>query len=420
MSDLTYAPPPFLNADGQKVIFVDFTHAKYRLLFDATAQEARVYSEITFQTDAKGFPVISVNQVVHSACLDGRAIKIARSVFPRRNGIVSDPFKNASHRGIHVLTLTSDLTNRGPYGYPNTWLSDPARVDCVFDMSDLRNREGGFLESFLPSNLNFDHFRMSFSVTLHNSSASHAIFSNGAVSHLSQGRWKVEFPSFFTSCCPWFHLAPVADYQSKNAKFRSRDGRIIPIVVYTKTSKKVQNLLNIFVQDTKKILSDLESDFGPFPHSSVTILAQGKGKGGMEYAGATSTGLKSLRHELDHSYFARSVIPANGDAGWIDEAIAKWADKGYPRSKTPPVRPVNMSGRSPYIRTTGPEAYSIGRDFLAYLDYLLRKRGGLKKFLAVYAEKKRHQSITAIEFQDLVEDFYGGSLQQFFEAYVYS
>lgn len=419
MSDLIYAPPPFFNADGQKVIFVDFTRAKYRLLFDATAQKARVYSEIDFQADAKGFPAISLNQVVHSACLDGRAIKLQDQYSP--DGTAS--FQILSRRvspGIHVLTLATDLTNRGPYGYPNTWLSDPARVDCVFNMSDLRNSEGGFLESFLPSNLNFDHFRMTFSVTLHNSPASHSIFSNGAITHLSQQRWNIEFPSFFTSCCPWFHLAPIADYQSKNAKFRSRDGRIIPIVVYSKARKNANDLLNLFVKDTKKILNDLESDFGPFPHSSVTILARGKGKGGMEYAGATSTGLKSLRHELDHSYFARSVIPANGDAGWIDEAIAKWGDKGYPRSKTPPVRPVNMSGRSRYIRTTGSEAYTIGRDFLAYLDYVLRKRGGLRKFLAIYAKQKRHQSVTAIEFQELVEEFYGESLQQLFDKYVYS
>ena len=419
MSDLVYAPPPFINADGQQVIFVDFTRAKYQLQFDARAQEARVYSEITFQADAKGFPAISLNQIVHSACLDGRTIKLQDQYSP--DGMAS--FQVLSKRvlpGTHTLNLVTDLTNRGPYGYPNTWLSDPARIDCVFDMSDLRNREGGFLESFLPSNLNYDHFRMSLSVVIHNSSASHTTFSNGAVSYLSPGRWKVEFPSYFTSCCPWFHLAPTLDYKSKKAKFRSRDGRIIPIVVYSKTSKKAKDLLHTFVQDTKKVLNDLESDFGPFPHNSVTILAQGKGRGGMEYAGATSTGLKSLRHELDHSYFARSVIPANGDAGWIDEAIAKWGDKGYPRSKTPPIRPVNMSGRSPYIRTTGPEAYTIGRDFLSYLDYVFRKHGGLKKFLAIYAKRKRHQSVTAIEFQELVEDFHGESLQQLFDTYIYS
>lgn len=419
MTDLTYAPPSFLNADGKRIIFVDFTHAKYRLLFDATAQDSRVYSEITFRADAKGFPAISMNQLVHSACLDGRAIKLLDQHAP--DGTAS--FQILSKRvspGIHVLSITSDLTNRGPYGYPNTWLSDPARVDSVFDMSDLRNREGGYLESFLPSNLNFDHFRMSFSVTLHNSPTSHSIFSNGAVSLLSQGHWKVEFPSYFTSCCPWFHLAPVTDYQSKNAKFRSRDGRIVPIVIYSKAGKGVKDMLKVFEQDTKNILNNLESNFGPFPHSSITILARAEGEGGMEYAGATSTDLESLRHELDHSYFARSVIPANGDAGWIDEAIAKWGDKGYPRSKTPPARPVNMSGRSPYIRTTGPEAYTIGRDFLAYLDYVLRKRGGLRKFLAVYAKRKRHQSITTPEFQELVEDFYGQSLQQLFDAYVYS
>ena len=36
MNDLAYAPPSFTDKDGRKVVFVDFTEARYRLDFDAS------------------------------------------------------------------------------------------------------------------------------------------------------------------------------------------------------------------------------------------------------------------------------------------------------------------------------------------------------------------------------------------------
>ena len=97
--------------------------------------------------------------------------------------------------------------------------------------------------------------------------------------------------------------------------------------VYTKAGNNSDDILNQFVERTEHYINVLESNFGPFPHDSVTIFAKpGAGRGGMEYAGATATTLGSLRHELNHSYFARSAVPVNGNAGWIDEAIAEWEE----------------------------------------------------------------------------------------------
>lgn len=418
MSDLAYAPPAFVNEDGQEVIFVDFIHARYRLEFDVAAHEARAFSEIRFRAEAEGLAVISMNQPVLSACLNGRSVTLLDQYSPDGAAsfqILSKPVSP----GEHILMIESGITQRGPYGHPITWLSDPARVDCVFNMSDLRRSDGGYLESFLPSNLNFDHFRMSFSVVIENSEVSHSIFSNGASSVLRPGRLGVEFPSYFTSCCPWFHLGPSADYQSTKDEFSSSDGRSIAIYVYARSTDDSAETLRQFAERSKSILEELQSDFGPFPHRSITVFARGHSPNPMEYAGAAATDLDALRHELDHSYFARSIIPANGDAGWIDEAIAKWGDRGYPRSDRPPACSVNMGGRSPYVRTTSDEAYTVGCDFLAYLDYVLADGGGLKRFLALYASQKRRQSVTTLEFQELVEEFHGASLQELFEEYVY-
>jgi len=419
MTNLQYAPSSFDNNNGDHVVFVDFSHARYHLKFDVAARKASALSEIKFKAATAGRAAVSINQPITSAHLDGQVIQLKDQSSP--DGMTTFKILSKSvSPGTHTLTIASEITKQGPYGPPITWSSTQASLDCIFDMSDLRHPNGGYLEAFLPSNHNFDQFRMSFSVTVKNSPENYSVFSNGVVSKSSPTHWEVEFPSYFTSSCPWFHFGLADDYQSLQDEYSSLDGRTVPIFVYTKSGKKVDRLLEKFLQLIKDILDELESDFGPFPHGSVTVYAKGKGKGGMEYAGATSTNLKSLRHELNHSYFARSIVPANGDAGWIDEAIACWGDIGYLRSKYPPVQGANMGRRSQYMRTTSNKAYTVGRDFLAHLDYVLRERGGLKPFLRKYAKHKRHQSVTTEEFQELVEEFYGASLEQLFKDYVYS
>lgn len=112
----------------------------------------------------------------------------------------------------------------------------------------------------------------------------------------------------------------------------------------------------------------------------------------------------------------------NGNAAWIDEAIAMWGDEGYRSCEKVPTG-TNMGRRSPYIRTTHSDAYSVGRQFLAHLDYVFKKKNGkrgLKVFLAQYAKQKRFQSVLVSEFQTLLEGFHGESLQDLFERCVYS
>lgn len=429
MNDLAYAPPSFTDKAGRKVVFVDFTRAAYRLEFDAheETRKATAFSEIAFLCDAEGHPAISLSQEEVSVSVDGQGVTLVYPDCPEKRGlfkILSTPVSP----GAHVLTVESKLDREGPYGLPVKWRSRPTGVECIFNMSDRELESGGYLEAFLPSNYNFDHFRMSLSVTIRNARTTHSVYSNGSVTSIESRageHWKIEFPSFYTSACPWFHLAPSREFQSLKDTFASSDGRLLPIRVYTNTEWDKDIDLERFMLSTKTFLHDLESDFGPFPHGSVTVFAREDVKpDGMEYAGAVATNMDALRHELDHSYFARSIMPADGNAGWVDEAIATWGDKGYlPREKEPD-REVNMGARSPYVRITSWAAYKSGRQFLAHLDHVMRERGGpkrgLKSFLGEYARKKRHQSVTAKEFQKLVEDYHGESLQELFDTWVYS
>ncbi|MCY4554924.1 MAG: hypothetical protein OXF79_00755 [Chloroflexi bacterium] len=427
MSDLLYAPSPFVDATGRQVIFVDFLKACYRLTFDVKKRRATALSEITFRAAAAGHAVILLNQPLRSVHLNGKPIKLlkprARS-HKARLTILSETV----NPGIHSLVIRSRIQRKQGRDkeYPVNWFngssSRSGSLECIFNMSDIAP-QGGFLDRYLPANYNFDHFDITFEVSVENSEKAHRVFCNGDVTKLTKNHWKVRFPSFFTSSCPWFHLVPGDRFKVLKRKVKSLDGRVVPLTIYTKHTNNADGLLDKFRKHTKRFIEKLETDFGPFPHRSVTIYAKaGKGKGGMEYAGATATKFGSLRHELDHSYFARGVIPCNGNAGWIDEAIAMWGDKGYKTAKKKPLgRGSKLGGQCEYDRTTNRQAYTVGRKFLEHLDYVLRKSGGLKKFLRTYAHQKSHESVSAAEFQAMVEKFDQGAqkkVRKLFNEYI--
>ena len=405
-NDLEYAPPAFTNDAGERIVFVDFTRAEYRLEFDVENQEAIANSTVWFRCDSAGHPALSLRQQVISASLDGETVEMRDETAP--DGLAR--FKSLSKSvepGTHELKIKNALTELGPrWREPVRWYSDPNCFHCIFDMSDLQ-RDGGYLEAYLPSNYEYDHFQMTFRIHILRSSVEHQVFSNGKIVDLGSGEWSIECPPYFATSSPWVNIGVKDEYASVASQFDSVDGRAIPVLIYTTKYLVGRGVdLSRFQTDTHRILDDLERDFGPFPHESVTVFATSMRHGGMEYAGATTTGLLSLRHELDHSYFARSITPANGDAGWIDEAIASWADAGYQREPSTPVGTTNMGKRSPYLRTTHTDAYTLGRDFLAHLDHVLRDHGGMKKMLARYAERKRFSSVNASEFQELVEEYF--------------
>jgi hypothetical protein len=418
-SDLAYAPPAFTNSAGERIVFVDFIEAEYVMEFDASNRVAQAHSTVSFMSDEEGHPAFSLRQAVLSAELDGATVRIRDEEAPDRQALFKSVSKSVP-AGAHTLSIVSTVKRPGPTGRnPVLWYKNPERLQCLFDMSDLRT-DGGYLEAYLPSNYEYDHFRMTFRVKVLNSTEEHRIFTNGTVKETGSNEWEVRFPDFFTTSCPWFHMGPSHEFVSQQRDFKSCDGRSIPVIIYTTSHLADSGVdLEAFQETAHDVLETLESTFGPFHHPSVTVFATGLGRGGMEYSGATSTRLGSLRHELDHSYFARSVTPCNGDAGWIDEAIASWADAGYPSSPNPPLGTSNMGNRSPYIRTTNMDAYSLGRSFLAHIDHVLSDQEGLKKMLAVYAQEKRHASVRAKEFQSLIEGFHGASLADLFNTYVY-
>ena len=127
MTGLAYAPPPFVTAEGEQVVFVDFTHARYQLLFDADAAQATAVSQIAFRATHPGRAAISMNQPVNSARLNGDDVDLLKQDSPHADvslKVLSQPVSP----GTHTLIIKSCISEPGPYGPAIMWLSDPARL----------------------------------------------------------------------------------------------------------------------------------------------------------------------------------------------------------------------------------------------------------------------------------------------------
>jgi hypothetical protein len=142
------------------------------------------------------------------------------------------------------------------------------------------------------------------------------------------------------------------------------------------------------------------------------------GLGGMEYAGATVTNENALEHEMFHSYFARGVTPANGNAGWIDESLASWRDGGYRRLSSLSGSS-SMAAHASYTRKTDTAAYGFGAQFMSLLDHKFAHKGGLKPFMNKLLEKKLFEPLFTEDFIQEMELFYGEKVQAIFKQYVY-
>jgi len=282
-------------------------------------------------------------------------------------------------------------------------------VKNAFWMSDLSDRK--FLEQFLPINFEYDQLKINFHVKIIGTVEEHIIHTNGKLTELAKNEWYIEFANYFTSSSIFYHLTGINDHPKTKFIHKSIDGREIPIELYGR------NGLGSFKIKILTVLKELEEDYGPWPHPSVVVYAAGRG--GMEYCGATVTSLSALGHELTHSYFARGIMPARGNAGWMDEAIASWRDGGYRHYEQDDLKPTKMAGHSVYRRTTDYNAYTKGARFMGHLDKYFEEQGGLKKFLRVLKGKRLFRPMLTVDFRRDLEKYFEDDLQELFDIYIY-
>jgi hypothetical protein len=403
LASLHLAPPGF-EYHGEKTIFIDIERAHYDIVYDYSNKTVQVESTIVFKTSQAGLPIFD---------LVPRPIDIFINGVAAQSEAISDPDKQTTLRivkkkinpGTHKLRMKHSFTSNVVFGQEG--------LASAFWMSDLNDRR--YLEQYLPTNLEYDQYQMSMSVNIIGAeSKRHILKANGKVLQLEENSFVIDFPAFYSASSVYFHLFPEIN-AATNVQFyyRSIDGRMIPVDIYT--SYNIQE----FVSATKTILKELEADYGPFPHNQLIIYGNAP-SGGMEYAGATATSLRALGHELFHCYHARALMPANGNAGWMDEAIARWRDNRYPLTAKLSFSSTRLAGHSVWSRMTDRMAYTEGSAFLSWIAYRMHERGkDFKHFLREYFDKYKYTAVTTQLFQAELTKASGLDLSADFDRYIY-
>lgn len=405
-ANLHLAPPDFDTVHG-RAVFVDFQSANYDLTYNTRAMKTTVKSIITFKVEKKGKPIFDLVPGPTSVKVNGVEVSQHQVSFPgnlstlRQVDVELEP-------GVHTLEVENRIKENQNY-WPLL-----GRVTAAFWIRDLKDRL--FLEQYVPSNFEFDQYKMTMDIHLRGPKKSRQeFFTNGKLTQLSPVDFRIEFPEYFTVACPYFHTAPKGRMSRLDFSYKSVSGKEIPVTVYSHFKSRTKR----FKDETIRVMAELEADYGPWAHESFVAYGTMPGTGGMEHSGATATSFGALDHEMLHSYFAKGVMPANGNSGWIDEAIASWRDKGYPRNETPGFTGSNLGGHSIYKRNTDNRAYGIGASFMSYLDYRLQDMGGLKAFLRGYFQTYKHQVITTEHFKNNLEFFSGMNLDSEFNTYIW-
>ena len=389
------------RGDGENV-FIDFKEARSTITYDLQSYTVEAHTEIQFHQDKNGYPIFDLLPPVNEIKLDGANVTAISKRLPddaSQSKIISQQVS----RGDHRLEIKNNIERLVSFDSYNK------TVRSAFWMSDLSDRR--YLERYLPTNFEYDQYQNTFEVKIINTTKEHIIYANGNVQEIGFNHFEITFPEHYTSSSIYFHLVEKNAYPETKFNYISIDGRVIPVTVYSD-----QNL-QVFKDDSLRILAELERDYGAWPHEFLIVY--GAGMGGMEYAGATRTSLRALGHELHHSYFARNMMPARGNTGWIDEALASWRDNGYPRTSVGSLQYSKMGGHSIYRRTTDTDAYSKGARLMAYFNYRLEDKGGLRPFLKKYFAEHKAESFLTATFKDELEAHLGQQLDNIFNPYVF-
>ena len=405
-ANLHLAPPDFNNEHG-RAIFVDFKKAEYDITYNVLWKKApKVKTTITFTATKTGQPIFDLIPDPRNATLNGQPVKIVETTTP--DGSKIRQVLSTVKPGTHTLEMENNFKENVRYNiFKRT-------VSSAFWIRDLKYRK--FMEQYMPSNFEYDQYAMALNVKFLGTKTSHQdIYANGQVIRTSPNSYRVEFPEWYTVSCPYFHTTPKGAKKRIDFSYKSISGKEIPVTVYTSWWSRPSK----FKAEAERVFKELEADYGPWGHKQLVAYETLPGTGGMEHAGATQTSFGALDHEMLHSYFAKGVMPANGNSGWIDEAIASWRDYGYQRKPLPEFTGSNLGSQSVYKRHTDSRAYALGREFMAYLDFQLQDRGGLKAFLKGYFQTYKHTVITQEHFKNNLEFWSGLDLTEDFNTYIW-
>ena len=405
----TTAPNNFPHSSGQQndqYTFVDFQTANYSITYDMKNEKVSAITKIVFKQSEAGNPLFDLVPEASEVKLDGEVVKSKSVQSPDKVTKYRAALKNLS-AGTHTLEVKNEIDRNIRF--------ERGGVQSAFWISDLTDR--GYIEQYVPSNLEFDQYKMTIDLKFINATKIQTVYTNAKVTKKASHHYLLDFPEYFTASSVYFHTATEGRFEEEKYNYTSINGKVFPVTVYSKGSIWGSGNVPRAVKASKSVLKELEAKLGAWAHKSLVIYVAGQG--GMEHSGATITSMRALGHELIHSYFARGVMPIDGNSGWMDEAIASWRDDGYQARSTPGFSGSEMAGHSEYQRTTDRKAYGAGSKFMAYLNYNLKNLGGLETFLSQMYKKYIHRSINTETFRTELETFTGLNFEADFNKYIY-
>jgi len=162
-ADHLKAPPSFEIDGGAEAVFVDFERASYDITFDYGESRAGVVSTIDFYQPAAGNAVFDlVPDTIEQVTLDDATVNVITVQDPDRETRFR-ALSTRSEAGNHRLVIRSGFDR-------NVHRRDGGIVAGLW-VNDWDNR--AFLELYLPSNLEFDGYQMTFDVAIEGTSLRH-------------------------------------------------------------------------------------------------------------------------------------------------------------------------------------------------------------------------------------------------------
>lgn len=393
-------PPSYDDNTGKRRVFVDILHAHYSLKWSAESNNLVATSHLTFSQNEAGYPTLTF------------PMSASDRLSAKWNG-VDGPWD-----GIALPIGTHSFESRNQISGSNTLNSNSGGFGFYLDDLD-----GKFMDQYMASNREYDSFPQVYDIDLTALPIEKVLYTTCEKQVLGANSWRVTCPAYFTTSSPLiFFESPTTP--KATGTYTTLSGKVIPIEV-------VRSGVESCLQTTINNVRNLEQKFGEWPHARILVRAGGIG-GGMEYAGGfvgTCSGYVGV-HELAHNFFARGLMPANGDAGWVDEAIASWVHNNYPVRTTLPEKltsaSAKMADRDPYRTETHSGAYQQGLRVISYLHHLLSQKetlgfpGGMVGLLKqVFSERVFDHAYLAHEFQGWIETAANTSYTSLFNDCVY-
>jgi hypothetical protein len=109
-------------------------------------------------------------------------------------------------------------------------------------------------------------------------------------------------------------------------------------------------------------------------------------------------------------------MPANGNAGWIDEAMATISG-GPTDPGSLPSGPTYLGAHSDYMREMDQGGYTTGSGLLMSFEEQTGK--STKVFLSQWYALHNHTTVTNSDLEKALESFFGEQISAGFRTYVY-